>query len=154
MKRGTEHDLMRLLAGDLPEDEARQLRARLWREPELAAAYERLERAWNSLSLPEPALAPPGFSGRVMARVKGEAPGLSWAAAPAWVRAAAAAALLAGGALGLGLGRSLPPAEDTAAEETAAEVVTLEEEGSSLAESYWTAVDDASFSGDGEEAWR
>ncbi|HKV08314.1 MAG TPA: hypothetical protein VJ725_09265, partial [Thermoanaerobaculia bacterium] len=72
MKRGIEHDLMRLLAGDLPEDEARQLRLRLWREPELAAVYERLERAWNGLSLPEPAPAPPGFSGRVMARVKSE----------------------------------------------------------------------------------
>lgn len=141
MKRGIEHDLMRLLAGDLPADEARRLRARLWREPELAAACERLERTWNGLALPEPAPVPPGFSGRILARVKGEAPGLSWSAAPGWVRAAAAAALLAGGALGLGLGRSLP-----AGEETAAEAVTLEENGTTLAEGYWTVLD--------EEAWR
>ncbi|HSF41616.1 MAG TPA: hypothetical protein VLT87_17590 [Thermoanaerobaculia bacterium] len=150
MTRGTEHDLMRLLAGELPADEARQLRARLWREPELAAAFERLERTWNGLSLPEPAPVPPGFSGRVMARVRQESPGLSWTAAPAWVRALAAAALLAGGALGLGLGRSLPAPAETS--ETA-DASTADEDGLSLAESYWTVVDEAAFD-DGEETWR
>lgn len=139
MTRGTEHDLMRLLAGGLPEDEARQLRARLRREPELAADFERLERTWTGLALPEPAPLLPGFSGRVMARVKSEAPGLSWAAAPAWVRAAAAAALLAGAALGLGLGRSLPMSEEVS---STPEVSAADEDALSLAESYWTVVDE------------
>lgn len=139
MTRGTEHDLTRLLAGELPDGEARQLRARLQREPELAADFERLERIWTGLALPEPTPAPPGFSGRIMARVKSEAPGLSWAAAPAWVRAAAAAALLAGAALGLGLGRSLPASEEVS--QTLA-VATTDEGSLSLAESYWTVVDE------------
>jgi anti-sigma factor RsiW len=139
MTRGTEHDLMRLLAGELPESEARQLRARLRSEPELAADFERLEKAWTGLALPEPAPLPPGFSGRIMARVKSESPGLSWAAAPAWVRAAAAGALLAGAALGLGLGRSLPKSEEIS---PAPQVSDVDEDALSLAESYWTVVDE------------
>lgn len=128
MTRGTEHDLMRLLHGELPAGEARALRARLWRDPELAAAYERLERAWNGLALPGPAPAPPGFAGRVMARVREQPPGLSWAGAPAWARAAAVAALLAGVALGAGAGSLWQePLE--------------EEDRSSLAESYWSVLD-------------
>jgi hypothetical protein len=67
------------------------------------------------------------------------------------VRAAAAAALLAGGALGLGVGRSLPAAEETAG---TAEVAAVDEEGQSLAEGYWTVVDEASFADGGEETWR
>ena len=139
MTRGTEHDLMRLLSGELPEGEARQLRTRIRREPELAADFERLERTWTGLVLPEPAPVPPGFSGRVMARVRTEAPGISWTAAPAWVRAAAAAALLAGAALGLGLGRSLPMSEEGL---QSPPVSAADEDGLSLAESYWTVVDE------------
>jgi anti-sigma factor RsiW len=139
MTRGTEHDLMRLLSGELPEDEARQLRTRIRREPELAADFERLEQTWTGLALPEPAPVPPGFSSRVMARVRSEPSGLSWTAAPAWVRAAAAAALLAGAALGLGLGRSLP-ASETVLQSPA--VSAADEDGLSLAESYWTVIDE------------
>lgn len=140
MTRGTEHDLMRLLSGELPEDEARQLRTRIRREPELAADFERLERTWTGLALPEPGPVPPGFSGRVMARVRSEASGISWTAAPAWVRAAAAVALLAGAALGLGLGRSLPASEGVL--QSPAVSSAADEDGLSLAESYWTVVDE------------
>ena len=141
MTRGTEHDLMRLLHGELPEAEARELRARLRREPDLAAAYGRLERTWSRLSLPEPAPVPPGFTGRVMAQVRQQPLGLSWAAAPAWARAAAAAALLAGMALGAGAGAVWPAPEESL---LSAEVsVSSEASDASLAESYWTAVEEA-----------
>ena len=70
MTRGTEEELIRLLHGELASEEARALRARMFREPELAAAYGRLERAWNGLELPPAAAVPPGFAGRVMARAR------------------------------------------------------------------------------------
>jgi ferric-dicitrate binding protein FerR (iron transport regulator) len=141
MTRGMEHDLIRLLHGEMPEAEARELRARLRREPELAAAYERLERTWSLLSLPDPAPVPPGFTGRVMARVRQQPPGLSWAAAPAWAKATAAAALLAGMVLGAGAGAVWPVQEESL---LAAEVpIASEDSDLSLAESYWTAVEEA-----------
>jgi ferric-dicitrate binding protein FerR (iron transport regulator) len=123
MKRALETDLLRLLSGDLPPERARGLREQLARDPGLAAAFRRLERAWERLELPPAAAVPLGFSGRVMARVRempaprtagGAAPAgagtgkgvvpLSWAAAPTWVRASCAAALLCGVLLGAGLG--------------------------------------------------
>src|ERR1700686_984269 len=96
--------LLRLLHGELPPERASALRERLVREPELAAAWRRLESAWERLTPPPPAPVPLGFSGRVMARVRehaaaatplGTAAGaaISWAAAPTWVRATCAAAL-------------------------------------------------------------
>jgi anti-sigma factor RsiW len=146
-----ERELTRLLAGELPPERERELRARLEREPDLAAAHRRLERAWSALE-PEPAgllgEIPPGFGARVMARVRAEGePGLSWSAAPAWVRAVAAAALVGGMALGAGLGGSAlsalaaPPAAvvaDGADPGEADASVT----GASLAESYWSLVED------------
>ena len=102
-----ELELMRLLHGEVPAEQARLLRGRLEREPELAAAWARLERTWSGLELPPAAPAPLGFSQRVLARARqsGQAgDGLSWSAAPVWVRAAAAAALVTGMALGAGAG--------------------------------------------------
>ncbi len=151
MTRAMEHDLMRLLRGDLPLGEALKLRERIQREPELAAAYARLERTWHGLELPPAAPVPPGFTGRVMARVRSEKPSgsLSWAAAPGWVRAAAATALLAGAGLGIGVGRTWPA---TPASETPAKVETANAELSSgissgaedlsLAAGYWSLVED------------
>jgi hypothetical protein len=109
MTGSTDLELMRLLRGELPPDEARRLRARMLREPELAAAYRRLEAAWRSLELPPPSPVPPGFSTRVMARVRESAAGrTSWASAPGWVRATAAAALVTGIAVGTGVGSLRP----------------------------------------------
>jgi len=148
MTRGMEHDLMRLLRGELPAGEARALRERMRSEPELAAAYARLERTWNGLELPPASPVPPGFSGRIMARVRSEKPSgsLSWAAAPGWVRAAAAAALLAGAGLGIGVGRtwSVTPASETPAKvETAtADLSSSGTEDLSLAAGYWSLVED------------
>jgi anti-sigma factor RsiW len=110
MKHALEVDLLRLLRGELPPEQASALRARLEREPELAAAWQRLEGVWEGLELPPPAPVPLGFSGRVMAHVRerrqpaaAEA-AISWAAAPKWVRASCGAALVAGVLLGAGLG--------------------------------------------------
>jgi anti-sigma factor RsiW len=147
MTRGMEHDLMRLLRGDLPAGKARSLRERMLREPELAADYARLERTWTGLELPPAASVPPGFTGRVMARVRSEKPAgsLSWKAAPGWVRATAAAALLTGATLGIGVGRSWPAAEPPAMTATAstAALSAPGNEDLSLADGYWSLVDDA-----------
>ena len=168
MTRGTEHDLLRLLHGELPPDEARDLQERLRREPELEAAWLRLRRTWEGLSLPPAALAPPGFSGRVMARARSQgSPGnLSWRAAPAWVRAAAAAALIAGAAAGVGVGRSWPAltggatAATAPVTESSSGTVSALSDGSeyNLADGYWDVVDDAagssSSAADGQEIRR
>jgi anti-sigma factor RsiW len=150
MTRGTENDLIRLLHGELPPGQARDLRERLRREPELAAAYARLERTWDGLSLPPASPAPAGFSRRVMAHVRAQgAPGsLSWSSAPAWVRAAAAAALIAGAAAGVGVGRSWPAVEMKGAAEASSTgtLSALSDSEYSLADGYWDAVEDAADS--------
>jgi len=158
MNRETEMELMRLLHGELPPDRERALRARLEREPELAAAWARLQRTWNGLELPPPAPIPLGFAQRVAARTREQSgarlplPGeremgsISWQAAPGWVRAAAAAALVAGAALGAGAGvwtggRTSPvPEQGEQISGTAAEDGSLF--GDDLAESYWSALDE------------
>lgn len=139
--RAIDRELLRLLHGELPSAEAAALRRRMAEEPELAVEYGRLERSWEALELPPLSGAPPGFSRRVGARAAAlPRPGsLSWGAAPAWVRAAAAACLIAGAAAGAGLGvrwSERHPAESAADLFGAAEA----EAGESLAESYWGEV--------------
>jgi hypothetical protein len=164
MKRALETDLLRLLSGDLPPERARGLRAQLARDPELAAVFRRLERAWERLELPPAAAVPLGFSGRVMARVrevpapgaagaagalaaagtgKGVAP-LSWAAAPTWVRASCAAALLGGVLLGAGLGARGTRGQWQARPAGAGVPA--------LTESYWAMVDASESAGATDEA--
>ena len=141
-------ELVRLLAGELPPERAAALSARLAREPELAAAWRRLEGAWRAAEPAPGAPVPPGFAREVMARARREAegaPGLTWALAPLWVRAAGAAALAAGIVAGAGLGTLRQPAERPPAA-TAAAVETApagEEDGflaPSLAEEYLAAL--------------
>lgn len=139
MNRRMELDLMRLLYGELPEEQARELRARMERDPALADAYRRLQRSWEDLSLPPAAPVPPGFAQRVAARARVERASPT----PGWVRAAAAIALVIGTAVGVGVGERWPLRETAA---PMAEVQGVEEEPSavdgSLAESYWTALED------------
>jgi anti-sigma factor RsiW len=151
MNRGMEHDLIRLLHGELAEDEARELRARMLREPGLAEAFRRLERTWNGLEQPPASPVPPGFAGRVMARARAQAAtgSLSWSGAPGWVRATAAAALIAGAALGAGVGRSWPSAEPDEAGLQEESVSIAEENEYSLTGSYWELVDETT--GDEEQ---
>ncbi len=139
MNRATEIELMRLLHGELPAAQAAALRARIAREPELAAAWARLESAWSGLELPSAAPAPPAFAQRVLAQARRQ-PGLSWSAAPRWARATAAAALAAGLALGLGAGKlaGTRSPQDT----DSALAVSAAGGGPSLAETYWDSLAD------------
>jgi anti-sigma factor RsiW len=151
MNRATEIELMRLLHGELPAEQARALRARLESEPELAAAWTLLEGTWSGLELPPAASAPPAFAQRVLAearRQSGPSGRLSWALAPRWARATAAAALAAGLGLGIGAGswvgtRGQEP--DYAASINAAVA------GPSLAETYWDSLDDLESSSSGQD---
>ncbi len=157
MTSSTDNDLMRLLAGELPAAEARELRARMWRDSELAAEYERLERTWSGLELPPAAPVPPGFAGRIMARVRSEkaAGSLSWAAAPGWVRATAAASLVAGALLGIGVGRSWPAAEPALTPEGAiAGLKVSSGEDLSLVKGYWNLLEEAMTTPGGETETR
>jgi anti-sigma factor RsiW len=158
MTRGTEQELIRLLHGELPAERARELRERLAAEPELAGAYQRLERTWNGLDLPPAAPVPAGFSGRVMAHARSlpsPVRGLSWSAAPVWVRATAAAALIAGAALGAGVGRSWP-ASETASGDTSATAAVSSLSGSeyNLADGYWDVIEDATSTSGSPEIQR
>lgn len=122
--------LVALLAGELPPREAERLTARLAREPELAAAWERLRGTWLGLELPPASAVPPGFAHRVASRARASAAeGADLRAAPPWMRAAAALALAAGLAVGVGVGLW-----QSAAEEPQLDVET------SLAETYWEAL--------------
>lgn len=135
-----ELDLMRLLHGELPEERARELGSRMERDPELAEEYLRLQRSWEGLSCPPAAPVPPGFAQRIAARVRAERAGLSWSLAPGWVRATAAAALVIGTALGVGVGGNWPSRETATAPVIEDSSRTVLED--SLAESYWTALED------------
>ena len=147
MTSGSEHELMSLLRGELAAGEARELRGRIRREPELAADFSRLEQTWNGLELPPPSPLPPGFTGRVMARVRSEkaAGSLSWTSAPNWVRATAAASLVAGALLGIGVGRSWPAADSPEGAIAGLKVSSGEE--LSLAAGYWNLVVDSTTGG-------
>ena len=128
MNRGMELDLMRLLHGELPEERARELRARMERDPALAQEYRRLQEGWEGLALPPAAPVPPGFAQRVAARARTE----RTAPTPGWVRAAAALALIVGTAVGMGVGGSWAPADP---EEPSAV-------DGSLTESYLTTLEE------------
>jgi len=145
MNRGTEMELMRLLHGGLSPDRERELRARLEREPELAAAWTRLQRTWSGLELPPPAPVPPGFAQRVAARAQEQAGGTSWSTAPGWVRAAATAALVTGIALGAGAGLwsgKQAPSGQASEEQTSFATTSESLFDDNLAESYWSALDE------------
>ncbi len=91
--------LLRLLGGEAGADERRRIEARLAAEPELRLAQRRLEAVWSRLD-PPAEVPEPDLADEVMARVREAEP-----VAPPWVRLAAAAALAAGIALGVGIGR-------------------------------------------------
>ena len=102
---------------------------------------ERLRSVWDELEEPPFAGVPPGFSERVMARVRDEAAAparLSWAGAPRWAKAAAILALSAGAAMGAGLAALAPEAHDS----IAADASAFEEE-STLAERYLSSLQEA-----------
>lgn len=138
MNRRLELDLMRLLHGELPEERARELRARMERDAALAERYRRLREPWEELALPPTAPVPPGFAQRVAAHVRTE----QAVPAPGWVRVAAALALIVGTAVGAGVGGSWPLPEAGPAQEVQAPEVELSAVDGSLAESYLTTLED------------
>jgi anti-sigma factor RsiW len=142
MDRVTDVELMRLVHGELAPPQAAELRARILREPRLAAALARLERTWNGLELAPPPDPPPGFAARILARARRRADRLTWSAAPGWVRAAAAAALAAGVALGAGAGSWATRRPGTTEEPPALSEVTAGLTPPSLAETYWDCLED------------
>jgi anti-sigma factor RsiW len=111
MRTDDERALLRRLRGELPEAEARELDRRTATDPELAGARRCLEAAWQALDLPAPGGAPPGFGARVMARVREDVARREAAGRLAtWPgRLAAATALVAGIALGIGGARWAGP---------------------------------------------
>lgn len=153
MKRRDEMLLTRHLTGETSPGDERELAARLAREPELAAELERLRALWTGLDLPPTAGAPAGFAARLRRRLAEEQASRAWLGpAPAWARLAAAAALVAGVALGAGLGAIGPGA--TGRVEVSAETATLSGElaGDSLADAYLDALSTATAAS--EEASR
>jgi len=97
---------------------------------------ERLRSVWDELEEPPFAGVAPGFSARVMGRVRVEAAAparMSWAGAPRWAKAAAILALSAGAAMGAGLAALAPHDADASA---------FEEE-STLAERYLSSLQEA-----------
>jgi len=142
MNRATEVELMRLLHGELAPEQAAELRERIAGEPELGAAWARMERTWNSLELPASAAAPPGFAQRTLARVRRQGDALAWSAAPGWVRAAAAVALTAGIALGVGAGSWAGANPGTGEEAPSFNEVTADISSPSLAETYWDCLEE------------
>ena len=126
--------LLRLLHGELAEDEARRLRDRMAAEPSLAASYRDLAARWRELELQENTTASEAYVERVVRAAAGSNRGrVRWSLAPVWAQASAAVALAAGVALGLGLAAFLPPVESV----DAVEVDTT------LAESYWSILDES-----------
>ena len=104
--------LIRYLHGELDAREARELAAQLERDPALRARLERLRVVWEALRPVPPTPVPYGFAQRLQRQIEAQrATGgaFGWSVAPAWVRVVAGAALVAGVALGLGLGRVPPP---------------------------------------------
>ncbi|HXT22831.1 MAG TPA: hypothetical protein VN923_18940 [Thermoanaerobaculia bacterium] len=108
--RAADRRLMRYLHGELPAEQVRQLRAELAKSPALQARLAELHRLWQGLQPSAPTPAPFGYVPKLtrlaeQKRVTVATRALGWSAAPPWVRAMAAAALVAGVALGVGLGR-------------------------------------------------
>jgi len=150
MNRRDEKLLTRHLTGETTPAEERELAARRTREPELGEALERLRALWAGLELPPAAGAPPGFAAELRRRVDEESAGRSWLGpAPAWARLAATAALVAGVALGAGLGAIGPDA--VGGSESVEEVATLSGEltGDSLADVYLDALSASTAGADG-----
>jgi hypothetical protein len=125
--------LARMAAGGATAGELEELERRATADPAVAARLA----AWRALELPPPAAAPPGFSGRVLARLRSGAATPAAARFPGRFAAPLAASLLlaAGVVLGAGVGFAVSP---EASDEGAAW-----EEDDSLATAYLSAADEA-----------
>jgi len=122
--RAADRRLMRYLHGELPAKDVRELRAELAKSPALQARLAELHRLWQGLQPSPPTPAPFGYLPKIqrlaeqqrattVTRIVGSG------MAP-WVGALAAAALVTGVLLGVGLGRMPQKAQAVVAEESGA----------------------------------
>jgi len=129
----TEKQLIRLLAGELTQADARELRQRLDNEADLRRAFAALQERWEALEPPPLQSVHPSFTSRVVRQAILEpsvgAAGLD-RSTPLWTRATAAVAL-AGGILVGALLVSPSDSEDW----TAWNAVELTQ-----AEAYWETL--------------
>ena len=135
MDRKTEQQLIRLLAGELAPEDARELRRRLEKEEELRQVFASLQERWQALEPPPVQPVHSSFTSCVVHQATTgpsiEAAGLG-RAAPVWARAAAAVALGVGmvvGSLLVSPSKAEEWADWNAVELTQAEV-------------YWETLDD------------
>lgn len=149
MKRSIERDMLRLLHGELPAHEARELRRRLEAEPRLAERFDQLATTWRKIELPPPQAVPPGFEQRLLANLAARRRReLSWSLAPVWARAASVLAL----AVGLVVGASVAPVSVEPATTLDSVEVDLSVP-TTLAESYWLTLEEGDgWWSDDEEA--
>ncbi|HEV8241780.1 MAG TPA: hypothetical protein VGS57_20625 [Thermoanaerobaculia bacterium] len=119
--RAADRRLMRYLHGELPSKDVRELRAELAKDPALQARLAELHRLWQGLQPSPPTPAPFGYVPKIQRladqqRATGATRIGGWRAAPSWGAPLAAAALVAGVTLGVGLGRMPQRAESTVAQ--------------------------------------
>ena len=135
MDKGTHTELLRLLHGELGDEQAQALRRRIEHDDELRSHYRQMESAWNALELPPSEPAPPGFAARVTKAAMGSDSGM----VPVWFRStmlgrmATAAALAGGIALGVFLAS---PTNGTA------ETIEVFSSELTLADSYYQLMTD------------
>lgn len=111
-ERSDDRELLRLLTGELADDDRDGLTERLAADPDLASRFAELEAEWRALELPPVPTA--DLSARVIAALRqetGEAAALGWSGMPRWARAAAVLALAVGIALGAAAGWKEPESD-------------------------------------------
>jgi len=122
--RAADRRLMRYLHGELPAQDVRELRAELAKSPALQARLAELHRLWQGLQPSPPTPAPFGYLPKIQRLAEQKrstaATRIAGSMAPPWVGALAAAALVAGVVLGVGLGRMPQKAPATVAQESGA----------------------------------
>lgn len=135
MKDVSDRELLRLVTGECEAGEVARLERAIEDDPALRRRRREWRELWASLELPAPepgASVLPALRSRLAAE-GGTGSGASWPLGPLWGRALAAAALTAGIALGAWWGgASLATVQTT----------SLGSYQPSLAESYWTEVEE------------
>lgn len=122
--RAADRRLMRYLHGELPAKDVRELRAELAKSPALQARLAELHRLWQGLQPSAPTPAPFGYLPKIQRLAEQKrataATRIVGSGMAPWVGALAAAALVTGVLLGVGLGRMPQKAQATVAQESGA----------------------------------
>ena len=144
MKPEIERQLMRLLHGELPEEETAAWESRLTTDEELAAAFERMSELWSGLDLPRSLPAGEEFTAafwRRREKERSESIVEMWRLAPAWNRVFAAAVLVGGIGLGAMVGGTVAASGNGS---------LLGELEPTLAETYWILLAENGSEANGE----